>query len=884
MRLGLLGFVAILAGLPAFLIGGVHIQAQVLMGGLVCVWLFILLVRPAHKGQAKRYVYDGVFWWLLATCVFTAIQLIPLPLGMLRMLSPQTAEIFTQVFGGFAQSQQPTLQTLSLSPPETKAKLIRDLAVFLVFAGALVWGHRRWHLRMLLRTTVGAAMLFSALVSIQSILRISKPLLGLYSPALEHTGLLVGSPLVNLNHLGGYLLFHSLLALLLSLDAEDKRQRWFWTFGGVWMGGLVFLTLSRGAILAYSLGVVAFFFLVGYYASRRGGFSLQEERDEESSSMSRDSLLVKMWGRPSIRIALLGTLLFAVVLTELAFDTLYGEFKTTSISLQKDKLSAIYEFSAPLVKDFPSFGVGRGAMGMAWPRVSSAEMLTKGQLTVTHVESFLIQPLVDWGIWLGLLWLLCWGWLLWRTWRDCRGFVEHGVFLAISMLFLQNFADFNLEFLATSFPMFLVWGVIRRLHHERRKKSLKAKPQGMAISLLVGCVLLVLCTPGAWRENYRRVHGLWSQLEELEGEDFQGRALQLLKKRPSDYLVPLLVARHYSKGKHWKPQEALKWLKTAHYLNPTAGNIVLLRAYIYARLGLFQDACLDMDRAVAMSPRLLSAASYLVEQFDFYQEALHRIRSSDLAKLLVVRMAGKEKKQQILLNNEVYLFSKFPKEEWLFRSMIGLLLGQAREADRSTDGKERAKVLYKRVQSLLFRFHQIFPKKRAFLSFYKGYLLQEQGRPLDAISAYKDVLRFPKSFYFWSAFFQLMELRLKLRQEDKVRAMFIRGRRLNASPGVSGRLYYIYGRMMLRRYAYREALEAFEGALQYDASNGGYWFAVADSCVHLGFYQRGIQIYKRFSSDSKYADIAVKKIEWARKVQSSSQSSKGMGRDFFKRP
>lgn len=883
LRQILLVMVGILAGLPAFLIGGVHIQSQVLMLACVGIWLLMLLLRPAAKGHPKRYVFDGWFGWLLAACVWTALQLVPLPPEVLSWLSPRAHEIFSRVLGDIPGAW-PSMRPLSVSPPETSMKLIRDIGVLLLFAGSVMWAHHRWHLRMLLRVMVIASMALSGLVLVQTLLRIEKPLMGLYTPAGGGGGLLLGSPLVNMNHLGGYLLFHSLLAFVLSLDAEDRRMRWFWVAGGTVMGGLIFLTLSRGAIVFYILGMLAFFALVGMDASRRRTDSRSEGEENGESEEPRlaSSVWVEVWRRPSTRWAiLLGSLVF-LALADFASDALYKEFQHTSLSLREDKLGAIYEFSAPLIRDFPLVGVGRGAMGMAWHRVSSTEMISKGRVTATHVESALLQPLVDWGVLLGLLWLLWGGWLFWRTWCGARGVVERGAFLAVLLLFLQNWADFNLEFFATAFPCFLLLGALRRQYHDRKKERQGRSLRVVWGALVIGLGIAAVYIPSAWSDNYQRVHEQWAILEDRDADEFESGFMRLVSKRPSDYTVALLVARHYNQGKRWQPDKALRWLEKARYLNPTEGSIALLLAYTYARLGLYQDACIEMDRSVELSPHLASNAAFLVEQFGFFRQALQRLKHSHLLEIVVSKGIQKKEQKALFFDAKDALLSKFPKEFWLYRRILDLLAEKERQAQQKkpkkieSKGQEVQSTPYRESWEFLFRIRRIFPNQQGFFFFYKARILLAEQRPLDAIVAYEDALRYQSNPMYWTAFFDLMSLRISLRKEAEVRGMFARGRRQIKESYRLGQLFFLYSQMFLKRYAYREALEMLEQASQYDSKADGYRFALAEVYAHVGSFQRSLGMYRRYVLDPRYAAFAKKQMLWVEQLQRAARDTQGV--------
>jgi tetratricopeptide (TPR) repeat protein len=854
------------------------------VGAIACIWLIFLLLRPSRQGEERRYVFEGFFWLLLAGFFWTCLQILPLPSALLRWISPQAHEVFTQILTPLGLYSEGAFRALSLSIPETLAKLLRDVGLLALFVAALQWGHTHWHLRAFLRFTVIGAAVIAGLVILQTILRIPQPLMGMYNPQFHLHTFLQGSPLINQNHLGGYLLFHSLLAYTLALDSEDFWEKISWAAAGAVMGILVLLTLSRAAVIAYLLALFAFLWLVGSAMAKGqlGRKHKEEEEDDEEGKKKpqrgRWGFLEQIWKQPALRALVLLFFVMVGVGVELSSGALVQEFEQTSVSLRKDKLAAILEFSLPLLREYPWVGVGRGAMGMAWPRFSSADMLTKGRLTPTHVESFAIQPLVDWGILFGVFWVICFFWLFWRLWSGSRGFLEHACMIALFALLLQNMADFNLEFPATAFPFFLLLAILKRQQCSRKKMPTTHKPTFLAVIGLAGLVMIVSIFSHAFTYSYRKIHIVWSQIEKQEGEAFKASLQRLVSLRPSDYVLAVLAARHYSTGKRWEPELALQWLERAAYLNPTAGNILLLRGYVYARLGLYQDACRALERAVKLSPDILLAAAHIVEQFGFYEHALRLFRDRDLMVRVLRGLLQKEERGALLLKWKKHLIRRFPKEIEIYRAILTLKLQQAYKEEK--EDREKAMAILKDARALLWRVFEQMPKEKSFFALFSGHILREQGDFAGAVRYYRQAMKEKESPDYWRAFFSLMRLYVRLRQEDAVYKMFMKGRRLTHNLNHQGELFFLYARLLTRRYAYRAALEAYERAVHYNPRPAHYWFALADVAAQMGLYDRSLEIFERYRVNPLYRESMEKKIKQVKEMMQAERGRKGL-RDIY---
>jgi tetratricopeptide (TPR) repeat protein len=245
-------------------------------------------------------------------------------------------------------------------------------------------------------------------------------------------------------------------------------------------------------------------------------------------------------------------------------------------------------------------------------------------------------------------------------------------------------------------------------------------------------------------------------------------------------------------------------------------------------------------------------------------------------------MLRKKGQEALFFEAKEALFAKFPKELWLYRTSLELLLQkerylQEKKAKKEIDedaAKKQSEGLFQEMRALLFRVRRVLPEKQGFAAYYKARVLHAEQRPLDASLAYEDALRYRKSPYYWQAFLELMSLRLASRQESELRVMFLKGRRQTNDPNHLGALFFFYGRMLLQRYAYREALEALEAAVQHNGKADAYWFSLAEVCAHLGSYSRSLGIYRRYVSMPQYAAFAQKQIAWVQKMERASRASR----------
>lgn len=231
----------------------------------------------AHGEDVPRVPAAG---WLLALLGLGLVQLVPVPEGILRFVSPGS-----HAFASFVALGGIAWQPVSVSPPDTLR------AVAFVGGLSLLYGFayrelrsRTWRLR-----AAGAVVTSAALMSVEALIQAtsSSPttIYGLLRPRWDWA---VFGPFVNKNQFGGYVALAFPVALAWSMGAfAELRRAWsgrrgFLALGDpagtAWLSRTALVALlafsliacrSRGALLATVVAAI-----VGPLAVRRRGIAV----------------------------------------------------------------------------------------------------------------------------------------------------------------------------------------------------------------------------------------------------------------------------------------------------------------------------------------------------------------------------------------------------------------------------------------------------------------------------------------------------------------------------------------------------------------------------------------------------------------------------------
>lgn len=877
--------IAFLLVIPPFLIGGVHILTHVVMGSWACIvamsWSVYARQHPEHS---KIVEINAWFWLWFVAIVFTGFQLIPMPLSWIASLSPATAQVLRQTLGGVGLDSTNIWQPLSLAPPETAAKLIRDLGALVLFLVVLQWAHQRSRVWWLIKVAVLAAGAMAVLVTIQALLGISSPLMGLYHPRGALGNPIHMSPFINPNHMGAYNLFHALLCLPLLIQAEKPRERMLWAFILLLLSSYTFLSLSRSVAIIYPLGVLSFAVLFWQRQSKSIQATSEEQNNEhteefdstefrplESEPMishnptsSQNSHRRKGPSRASRRqYQMLFYVTAAVVIAMglsllLSYTGLRQAMSETKLSIHRDKIGFILDHTKPFLQHYPWLGVGRGAMPLAWHRFAKTNDLTGEQFMITHVESNLTQPLIDWGIPVGLIFLAVIGFLLILLIIRSKGILEHSLLIAILALVVQNAVDFNLEYYGTGFPFLVFLAALLRLQMARRAPSSSSAKRTLFPAVIgISCLLVIAClAPYAHSHPFHRLPQRWKTVSSLPRDQFHTALQSLIRHHPSDYMMAIYIARHYSLQKPWEPLKALQWLERVKFLNPTAPELMFLQAYNLARLGLRQQALEAVDRALLARGMLVHSALDLLSYFNLIDFALRQSSSLGLIQLLHARQLNLWPRPPLYLQRLQNNIRRYPKDFFLRKLLISELFQlwrrttwlatQPQDPKQEMSPEQLALAASQWLQQLRNQLQRMPPgqEEQFYTLLYRGHIAKAQQDYKTAQTCYEQVIASEKGEH-WQAFVALFELYLQQKQLERAHSTLSQARQRyqEGPPHTTAHLAYLEGRLLQAQGRLRQALQRYEDASQLHHNNE-YLLAQAHLCWELSLFRCTVKIYR----------------------------------------
>jgi tetratricopeptide (TPR) repeat protein/O-antigen ligase len=532
-------------------IGTVHLWSVTIMLAVALFAYSALVLKRTRRRRSILLFPMGVA--LLAVSGLTLLQLVPLPPFMIRVLNPGAAELFDHVLAGTGLWGEGNWRALSLAPPTTAVELIKFLAYALAFLVVVNYFNDRHRARRLMKAVAWCGFTV-ALVGFFSKLFVAKEIFGIHPVA---QGTFFFSTFVNPNHLAGFLGLCSPVALGLALSARDRQDRALYGFMGVIAGVGVFMSLSRGGIVAFCAGAV---FLFIFAATRRS--------------------------RKLRRIALVQALAAGVLVLAgyLAYDTVIKELKTLGDveAVAEEVKIRSWSGTLPMMADHPVVGIGRGAYATVYPRYKTVE----ANRTFHHPENGVLQNMVEWGPVVGILFIgmFLLAFLLALA-RARQSYSMGGCIAGVFVVSLHNLVDFNLEVGGVAMPFLIVMGILAAspfthagIPRPGETRPRFGRPEAVAllpVAILAGVVCVVF--GGAHRLEAATDALLVEQKPEASEpctETALGTAAcEALRYYPADYMAPLVLGRAFLESRPVKLERAAHWLSRAQYLHPTSSVI-----------------------------------------------------------------------------------------------------------------------------------------------------------------------------------------------------------------------------------------------------------------------------------------------------------------------
>jgi len=387
----------------------------------------LFLIYTANRIFKKKSLYlPKSILPMLLLFTYALLQLIPLPVSILSILSPKGAY--------FAKINGHAFHPLSMAIPDTIYSILRLLS--LIFFAIIIKNislKKSWKMRMLF--TLSLSGLFTVTINfIFKILDITE-LFGMSITEFQ----LYSSFIVNPNHLAGFLGITSISSLAMASDSNQRRKKvFFLTIFSLNMTGL-FLTLSRGGIIAFIISIVILY---------------THKTLSHKKRVLKDRSFLKLWPKIDKRKKLLNTTFFFVfamiIISTLAFSLLEKEY----VSTQENPAGKLEHLPQAIsyIKDFPLTGSGYGTF------INVFQFYQKNpEHMFLQLEMEPLQIVLENGIIISAIFFL-----LFILMIDFKKGKRFNSFIFASLLFVlfQSLVDFNLHSFSTLIPFAALYSMI----------------------------------------------------------------------------------------------------------------------------------------------------------------------------------------------------------------------------------------------------------------------------------------------------------------------------------------------------------------------------------------------------------------------------------------
>jgi tetratricopeptide (TPR) repeat protein len=566
-------FVLVLVG-AALAVGSVHVPVLLVVAALTMLAAVLTLRgQGLPGGRLPPFVAIAA---LLA--LYSVLQAIPLPVGLLARLSPVAADIWGRALLPTG-ARAPAFASISLDPGASCVEALKWWTYGLIFLCAANFGARRGITAGAV-LVLGSAVLIAGCTIAHGLLGATR-VFGIYAPSFGGTGWGVG-PLLNGNNLASYLNLGTLAGLGLIACRPAPFPRWLIAVAVATLVSVTVNTGSRGGVVALIAGGALFAILLQEH--RR--FAVPDSRDRRGALFGLGL---------AVGVAILFTLLSSSATT------------ARLLSDRNIKKLEVAMAARPMVEDFPWFGVGRGA----FESVFSAYRLGADNTVYSHPENFVVQWVTEWGLPVGIALLCALGWLLRpSTWATRRSAAACGLLAGFAAFFLHNVVDLGTETVGVAVMVWTIAGVVwgnRTTTGESSDPFSRKQRLTLAGSLAGGFVLLAcasafgLSTVGMDRTLVRASRPA-DAFDPVLVDDFEDVLQRAIRRHPAEPFFPREGAVVAMQSRRQNP---VPWVQRALERAVTSGRTHYLAARMLGARGLRHQALLELRLAVTYDPGAL---------------------------------------------------------------------------------------------------------------------------------------------------------------------------------------------------------------------------------------------------------------------------------------
>lgn len=558
------GLVALATAAGVFAVGGAQTWAQVLVAALAALGL-VPLIR-SRRVLAKR---SPLLLLALAAVGLTALQLVPLPHGLVSFLAPIETSLRddgAELIGTHVSS------TLSFDVPNTVHELLFFLTILAVAIVAVRFSATQVGRYRTLGFVAALCGVTAIVVGIHSIVG-ARELYGIFLPRDASPPLL--GPLINTNHLGCLMAIGAVVSYgLVVYPRQENWLRALWLLAGLACTWCTLATMSRGATAALLIGM----FVMGATLAAQRWFNGPAELPRRRSTFLTSSLPIGIVGACAIVVV--------VYAGSNGVSQQFAQTKMSELGKPTSKFVA-WKSSLELVDEAPWTGIGRGALQTVFTRVHPAAAVG----TYKHLENEYLQAVVDWGIPGALLLGGLTFWLVIaavRRWSE--GPLAACALGALAAVLLQSNVDFGVERLGVALPITLVVATLAQVPlaeiTRRERAVVGARFAHIGALVAIGSLLVVSPTLTSVDDDHRRMDRDKLDLAETK---------EVAARHPVDYYSFARIAQLELEARN---PDAIAVLNHALRLHPSHPGLHLVAARLLMNVGHPDQAVIEYATAL----------------------------------------------------------------------------------------------------------------------------------------------------------------------------------------------------------------------------------------------------------------------------------------------
>lgn len=435
------------------------------MGILIIIGFFVIQHFFILPSISRAYyspfpVPHSVRWLSILFLGFLFFQMVPLPLGLLQIISPKNYQLRQQLmsFPGFS-SWLSNFWPISILPLATKIEFWKWLTLFGFFFVLLRWPNLDWRERT-----------SHQLIVVIILVGVGEAGYGFFEFFSGHHYLLslkgtylmssVMGTFVNRNYFAGYLLLVIPLSVgfLLSRQASKSSADQGWRHrlasldGKTVLLGFAIILMILGLLFSVSrMGIISLLLSFSFLA-------LVFRQKEKGQLFSRTTVfilgLALLWG------------------AWIGLDAIISRFFTSADDFKIRLL--FWKDTIRIWKDFIFFGSGLGTFAQIFPMYQTFFM----NAFITHAENDLLQLMAEVGL-IGFSLISALFFILFRKATkgihslkegDPRRYIAMGGSVGILALILHSFVERNLQVPANAFLFTFLWVLVLRHSHPPSSK------------------------------------------------------------------------------------------------------------------------------------------------------------------------------------------------------------------------------------------------------------------------------------------------------------------------------------------------------------------------------------------------------------------------------